>query len=76
MPMTGKDLDAIAEAVEEAKRTALYNLPDDDKETAMVALEIVTRELSTVCARQYKGAYGFKRGKFVEACGFPELRSN
>lgn len=72
MTMTGKDFDAIAEAVAEAKRDVQYYLGEPDLSVALDALQTVTRELSTACARRYKGGYGFNRQNFVTACGFED----
>lgn len=71
--MTKSDFQEMADAVAEAKRYVQYGSSSKMVENAsMNALEIVTRELATACARQYKGGYGFNRDKFVTACGFPE----
>lgn len=75
MPMTQRDFEAIAEAVAEAKRTVEWQNHDNiftsgEYAGALRALYWATQELATACAKQYKGAYGFKRQKFVEACGF------
>jgi hypothetical protein len=74
--MTQADFEEIAEAIREAKRYVDHVLDDAETHThhlgATAALERATTELATACARRYKGGYGFKRQKFVEACGFPE----
>jgi hypothetical protein len=76
MPMTKADFAEIAEAVAEAKRVIEYHYRADTDNRPMrlemSALETATKELATACARRYKGAYGFNRSKFVEACGFPD----
>lgn len=68
--MTKADFQAVASAVNEAKRQVDYYSGGSANATA--ALERVTRELATACASRHKGGYGFKRQAFVEACGFPE----
>lgn len=70
--MTKADFQEIADAVAEAKRVAEYEMTSEFQRGQLYALESVTKELATACARRYKGGYGFKRQKFVDACGFPE----
>lgn len=65
--MSKSDFWAIANAVADTKRW----LGDDD-EAGHAALASVTRQLAGACARQYTGAYGFNRPKFLEACGYPQ----
>lgn len=74
MSMTKKDFQEIADAVEEAKRIVEYTYAEgsDQRNVALGALIHATRELSTACARQYKGGYGFNRQRFVDACGFED----
>lgn len=72
MGMSRDDYQEIADAVQEAKRRVDY-YSEVDTAQAIAALEIVTKELATACARRRKnGAGSFNRAKFVEACGFPE----
>ena len=75
MSITKKDFEAIAEAVAEAKRVVEYTWADGDvnRVVGLNALEVATRELATACASRYEGGLGFKRQRFVEACGFPEV---
>lgn len=72
MSMTKKDFQEIADAVAEAKRRVESSNSTVVAESGLWALEVATRELSTACAHQYKGGYGFNRSRFVNACGFPE----
>jgi hypothetical protein len=74
MAMTGKDFNAIAEAIADAKRACEYQYAHGPQRSrALFALERATKELATACAQQYRGGYGFNRGRFVTACGFPEV---
>lgn len=73
MSMSKSDFQEIADAVAEAKRRIVYGSTSKMAENAgLRALETATRELSTACARQYKGGYGFNRQRFVSACGFED----
>ena len=70
MAMTQKDFEAVAEAVAEARRMLTYYKNDrsPNAELHEVAMDMVAEELATACARQYRGAYGFNRERFLEAC--------
>jgi hypothetical protein len=78
MAMTSSDFEAMAEAMAEAKRYITYATPGESMTATTVrniqleALETAVKELATACAGRYRGSYGFKRQRFVEACGFPE----
>lgn len=72
MTMSKQDFQAIADAVAEAKRSVLWYGDPRTEHIRLEALNTVTKELATACARQYKGGYGFNRQKFVQACGFGE----
>ncbi len=72
MAMTKADFTEIADAVAEARRVVEFYSSGQERAFKLSALETVTKELATACARQYRGGYGFKRDTFVEACGFPE----
>lgn len=74
MAMTQRDFEAIAEAVADAKRKVTYAWQDGTvpQAAALSALETVAEELATASAQRYRGGYGFKRSKFMEAAGFPD----
>lgn len=73
MTMTKSDFEAVAEAINEAKRRVYWLLRNEkDLTVALVTLEMATTELATACHSRYRGAYSFNRTKFVIACGFPE----
>lgn len=59
--MTKKDFQAMADAVQEARRQS--------KPLDHATIDFVAIKLADACAAQYNGAYSFKRGKFLAACG-------
>ena len=51
----------------EAMATARRYCSGDPQADA--TLDIASARLADACARQYKGAYGFDRQRFLKACG-------
>ena len=72
MAMTQRDFEAMAEAMATSKQVIEAEMTGLTRENALTALDVAAGELATACARQYRGAYGFNRSKFMAACGFPE----
>lgn len=71
MSMTKRDFEAMASAVREARRDFDLALTEGSYSwvSGQAALDTVAEKLATACAEQYRGGYGFNRGRFLEACG-------